>query len=219
MLSAGKLDRVVQFLRRAPLPASPSAPRGFEPAFPFVWGKMEPQASIRIAFGEFRASVPAYLLTVRDSPDTRAVAAPGRVVVDDVTFAIRAVRLPERADGSITMELIGLQGANLYAAYVDEEGEVVTLRRVSNNGTVVAEVNARARVTGYKPKDLVSGVRQGERNILLLAADVEAGAFPLPVSQNDEIVVRGQTLTMLAMDDSTHRFAGTLYAYEIVAGG
>ena len=217
MVAAGSLDRIVIFLKRAPVPTSIGAQRGgFEPDGASVWGNFEPKNSVRIAIGDFRTSVPAGVLTVRDGLPSSAVRAQRQVRIDGVDFIVRAAGLPDKRSGTIAFDVIGAEGLDVYADYVDREGEVVVVRRA---GTPPSEANARARVTGYSPKELAAGMRQGDRRVLLLASDIEAASWPGPLVQTDRIIVRGQSLAIRALDDSTHRFGGTLYAYEIVAGG
>lgn len=216
MAIAGRLDRPVIFLARPSLPPTLGAPRGpFEPLGDPVWASYEDRLSYRIAIGDFHVNVPTGLLTVRDDPFSRSIRRAHQAEIDGQRFAIRSENLPDRRAGTITFEVIGAESLDLYADYVDAEGEVVVVRRP---GAPNIEVNARARVTGYKPKELAAGMRQGDRQILLLATDLDVPEWPGPLAQTDKIVVRGQPLTMRALDDSTHRFAGVLFAYEIVAG-
>lgn len=215
MANASLMDRMVTFKAR---PATePGQPRGgFATLGAPVWASYEDRLSYRIAIGDFRANVPTGLLTVRDDPFSRTIGRANQVEIDGRAFSVRAVNLPDRRVGTITMEVIGAESMTLYAEHMDAEGEAVTVRRI---GSPLVEATARARVTGYKPKELAAGMRQGDRKILLLASDLDAHGWPGPLLQTDKIVVRGQTLTMRSLDDSTHRFAGELFAYEIVAGG
>ncbi len=217
MVAAGKLDRLVTFFQRAPLPTTPGVPRGgFMPMSPAIWAGYEERPSFRIAIGDFHVNVPSGLLTLRDDPFSRAIRRSHQVEIDGFRFTVRAVGLPQRKDASITFEVIGAESLDLYASYIDAEGEMVVIRRL---GTPQLNASVRAHVTGYKPKELVAGMRQGDRQILLLAADVEAAGWSPPLNQTDRVVVRGDQLTMRSLDDSTHRFAGVLLAYETVAGG
>jgi hypothetical protein len=58
--------------------------------------------------------------------------------------------------------------------------------------------------------------------VILLAEDVEASGFPIPIKAGgvDRIVVRGKVMMVQSVDDSTRRVADTLIAYELrVTGG
>jgi hypothetical protein len=119
------------------------------------------------------------------------------------------------------MDVIGAPSAGLYANSFDAEGEAVEVRRINATGAPVAQVVVRALVRGYQADELVGGISQGDLRILLSAADLAASGFPLPLRQGsvDRILVRGRSLAIKSIDDSTHRFAGELLAYQIVAGG
>lgn len=108
----------------------------------------------------------------------------------------------------------------MYRREIDEHGEAVSLRRVNASPAAPTDVTGvYARVLGYDPDELVGGVQQGDKRIILLAEDI--GSFPLPFRErgSDKIVVRGTELTIQAVDDSTRRVAGTLIAYDIRARG
>jgi hypothetical protein len=96
-------------------------------------------------------------------------------------------------------------------------GETVTLQRV--NPSVSKAV--RGRVTGFAPEELVGGINQGSRKVILLAEDVEGSAFPIPIKagSTDRIVAHGKTLMINDVDTSTARVGDTLIAYLITATG
>lgn len=79
----------------------------------------------------------------------------------------------------------------------------------------------RARAVDFAPEDLVGGIVQGDRNLIVLAEDVLSAGVPLPlaVSANTKIVIRGRELAIKAIDDNTRRLGGELIAYEIKVGG
>ena len=107
-----------------------------------------------------------------------------------------------------------------YRDAIAEVGETITLRRfVAGGPPIKAEV--RARVTGYQPAELVGGIKQGDRRVIILAEDVEATGFPVPFSTggSDKTVVRGKALNIEIVDDSTRRVGGVLIAYDITARG
>jgi hypothetical protein len=106
-----------------------------------------------------------------------------------------------------------------YRAAFAQIGEQVTLRRETVSPPVEA-AGVWARLVGFTPDELASGVDQGERKVLLLAEDVETSGFPLPLLKDDLIVLAGDTkLGMIAIDDCSRRVAGMLMAYEIRATG
>jgi hypothetical protein len=105
----------------------------------------------------------------------------------------------------------------MWRALLDAYGETVTLQRV--NPSVSQTV--RGRVTGFAPEELVGGINQGSRQVRLLAEDVEASGFPVPIraGSTDRIVAHGKTLMINDVDTSTARVGGTLIAYLITATG
>lgn len=78
-----------------------------------------------------------------------------------------------------------------------------------------------ARPVDFNPDDLVGGIVQGDRNVIVLAEDVLRSGIPLPIviGANTKIVIRGKELTIKEIDDNTRRLAGELIAYEMVVGG
>jgi hypothetical protein len=70
--------------------------------------------------------------------------------------------------------------------------------------------------TGYtasKP----GAIRQGDREVLVMAADLAAEGFPLPVLKSDRIVLAtGDTLLIIAVDANKRAMAGCI---EIDAAG
>ena len=109
-----------------------------------------------------------------------------------------------------------------YRAALAQNHETVVLRRIAAGNKVLAESGPLlARVTGYGPQELVGGIQQGDLRVVLLADDVAASGFPLPLVQAgaDRIVVRGRATTPQAVDDNTRRVAGVLIAYEIRVRG
>lgn len=111
---------------------------------------------------------------------------------------------------------------NQFAAYdraIARTGETVTLRRTVANASPI-DVQVRARVTGYALDELVGGIGQGDRKVIIPAKDVEASGFPLPFRKgSDAVMVRGTRLTIQSVDDSTRRIAGRLIAYDVRATG
>ena len=125
----------------------------------------------------------------------------------------------------------GLTAAQARADYrraIGDHGEPVSLRRESIDPTPEAQ-GLRARVMGFSPEELASGIDQGDRKLILLAEDVEreiaAGRWPAPAAgsaailKNDTLMLRGAPMNVERVDDSTRRVAGTLIAYEMTVTG
>lgn len=103
-----------------------------------------------------------------------------------------------------------------YRRMLARYGETITLRTFTGSGAtrVGTDVSVRARVRDYAPAELVGGLQQGDREVIVLAEDV-----PTAPRKGDQVVVRGRTLNIQAVDDSTRRDGSTLLAYVLTARG
>ena len=110
---------------------------------------------------------------------------------------------------------------NDYKRALDLAGEQIVIRRYAGTGPnrPKLEEPARARVTDFEAAELVGGIQQGDRKLIVLAEDLETAQFPLPLVKGDKAVVRGKEMNIEAADDSTRRVGGVLVAYEIQARG
>jgi hypothetical protein len=71
--------------------------------------------------------------------------------------------------------------------------------------------------TGYSASK-PGAIRQGDREVLVMAADLAAQGFPLPVLKSDRVIIAetGDTLSIIAVDANKRAFAGCI---EIDAAG
>lgn len=107
-----------------------------------------------------------------------------------------------------------------YREAMAEVGEIMMIRRyygVTSQTVFNAEV--RGRVWDSEPKALADDIVEGTRRALILAEDLIAAQVPLDLRNGDKLVVRGKALNIEAADDSTHRVAGVLIAYELRVRG
>lgn len=77
----------------------------------------------------------------------------------------------------------------------------------------------RARVMGYKPSDLVGAIVQGDRQAIILAADLAASGFPQIMPNRDRLIWNGKTLVIKSVDDATARIAGETIAVKLQLSG
>lgn len=100
-------------------------------------------------------------------------------------------------------------------------GEWVTIRRFTGAGAnrPKFDLEVRARVMEYSPAELVGGIIQGDRKLIVLAQDLTDGGFTLPLRKGDKAVVRGKELNVEGADDSTRRAAGELIAIDVQVRG
>jgi hypothetical protein len=108
-----------------------------------------------------------------------------------------------------------------YRRMIDDGGEPIFVRRYTGSGTVKPKFDAqvRAKVSGYAPDELVGGIVQGDRRVIILVQDLIDRQFAMPILASDKVVVRGKELAIIAPDDSTRRISGVLIAYELTARG
>ncbi len=108
-----------------------------------------------------------------------------------------------------------------YRRALARRGEVLQFRRFTGTGPnrPQFQTEIRGRVTGYVPRDLVGGIQQGDRKVLVLVEDVLAKQIAMPITTSDAIVVRGKQCTITSVDDSTHRDGPELIALELSVRG
>jgi hypothetical protein len=108
-----------------------------------------------------------------------------------------------------------------YRQFLDEVGETVSLRRYTGAGASRPSFDAtvKARVTEFAPHELVGGITQGDRKLIVLAQDLFDAQWPVPPKKGDKAIVRGRELNIEGVDDNTRRVSGVLAAYEIVVRG
>lgn len=101
------------------------------------------------------------------------------------------------------------------AAYARSLTDRVTVTRPSTSATATG---CRARVTGYQPSDLVGGIIQGDRSMVIFAADLAAAGFPQPLAKGDRVTFDGATLAVVAGHDA-RRVDGVTIAWNVQLRG
>jgi hypothetical protein len=215
MISAGKLDRLVQFRRRAPMPASASTPRGWVDVGNPVWAAWKPGSPFRLFNGDMKIHLAAGSLSVRDDDFTSTASAAWRVMLDGKEYIVRSINPPNYDQGTLDFDVMENAGRRIYAEQMDQYGEVIEIRRP---GTNIA-FPVRAKIVGYRPNELVDGMDQGDRSVTILAEDVEAAGLEGGLLENYALFARGNRLNVQDVDDSTHRVGGELCAYQVTARG
>jgi hypothetical protein len=59
-------------------------------------------------------------------------------------------------------------------------------------------------------------ITQGDRKIIVLCLDLAAKSFPVPLQKHDKVIVQGETLDIISVDQNTRLMAG---AYELIVAG
>ncbi|WP_019998767.1 hypothetical protein [Aureimonas ureilytica] len=90
-------------------------------------------------------------------------------------------------------------------------GQRITLRRKGE-----ADCLARGRVVGFSEAEIVGGVQEGQRKLIVYAPDV---TWAEPLREGDHALIDGTELYINTVDDQKRRVDGVLVAYEATAGG
>lgn len=93
----------------------------------------------------------------------------------------------------------------------------ITLMRLGSSPT---QALVRARIVGYQPNELVGDIVETDRKAIVLAEDVAASGFPVPIrAQQDRVIYDGRTWAISSVDDTTRRVDDVLIAYELRISG
>jgi|SRR5215207_5533301 len=93
-------------------------------------------------------------------------------------------------------------------------GESITLRRNVSGGSPIVSQAFPAKIVAYSEDELVAGIDQRSRKVIVLAEDVYKSGFPLPIRKGDKVVSHGRALNIEDIDDDTRRAdGGILIAY------
>lgn len=90
--------------------------------------------------------------------------------------------------------------ARLTAVYAacQKVGKVVTLRRIS--GATTTDCSVKAVVRGYTADELVGGIQQGDKKVIMTETEVNAASWPLPIKVQDRIIIDSKTHSVQAID-------------------
>lgn len=115
------------------------------------------------------------------------------------------------------------EAKQMYRDQLDEHGSMITIRRYNGTGVgrTYVDRTCRARVTGYAPNELVGSITQGDRRVIALAEDLDGESPPFKIAKGDKVVAPwfSDEVSIMAVDDSTRRVAGTLIAYDLQVRG
>lgn len=101
---------------------------------------------------------------------------------------------------------------------INRVGHVVSFRRMTPQ-TVESRADVKAVVAGYAPEQLVNGVTDGSRSVVVSKLDLVAAGFPVPPIKGDRLYL-GDNLdiptTIDAVDVDHREYQG---CYEIRTKG
>lgn len=85
------------------------------------------------------------------------------------------------------------------AAEIAAEGRDVVVQR-TETGSVPVTATVTAMVRGYKAAELLGGIVQGDRRVVIAGTALEAASFPLPFKKGDVVVIDGKRTAVQAAD-------------------
>lgn len=97
-------------------------------------------------------------------------------------------------------------------AYAEE----MPRRRITLRRDGASDCHPRAKVAEFSEAEIVGGIQEGSRKLIVFAPDVPWAA---PVREGDLAILDGRELYINTVDGERRRVDGVLIAYEITAGG
>ena len=80
---------------------------------------------------------------------------------------------------------------------IRQNGTMVLLRRPAPQG-LHFDLPCMAMVRAFQPNELVGGIEQGDRRVVISNAEIAGRIWPGPPKQGDQIVIDGRTTTLRA---------------------
>lgn len=99
---------------------------------------------------------------------------------------------------------------------IRREGEPVLIRRIATNVAPVL-LNCCGVLKDYKSDELVNGVNQGDRKLIISNWEIEDQGWPGPPRRNDQVVVDGKTYTIQGCN--TLKLRGVITRHNIQVRG
>jgi hypothetical protein len=100
---------------------------------------------------------------------------------------------------------------------VNRIGQTVTVRRLSGTQQIPLDVVVRAVVRGYGPDELLGGVQQGDRRVILTQHEMEQGQWCWPVKVQDRVIIDGRTTTVQSVE--TRKIGNDIAMYVLQVRG
>lgn len=100
---------------------------------------------------------------------------------------------------------------------VRQAGTMVLLRRPSPHG-MHFDLPVMAMVRAYQPAELVGGIEQGDRRVVISNAEIAARQWPGPPRRGDEMIISDRTVT-LRVDATTVRIGDFIVKHVMQVRG
>jgi hypothetical protein len=97
---------------------------------------------------------------------------------------------------------------------LDRRGRALSLRRRVGTTSAFTDCAPRGYSRGFRTEELVGGIAQGDREVVIANAEIDAASWPGPPRKGDLVVADGATLTVqgvLTMYDGPDRAAHILW--------
>ena len=113
-----------------------------------------------------------------------------------------------------------MSATEILASYRRNLNEPITVRRYSGTGAsrTAANSEVKGKAWGYTAAEIVGSIIQGDERVLVIADDLEAAGFSLPVKTSDKVVI-GDKEKAIISPGQRKAPDGTLIAYELQVRG
>lgn len=91
-------------------------------------------------------------------------------------------------------------------------GSPMTLRRLPST-----DVTVQGTVRGYVVSEIIGGIKQGDRQVVISSAEIRAAAWPGPPRGGDQMIIGGRLFQIVGADPCT--VAGVDVRYDIHVHG
>jgi hypothetical protein len=100
------------------------------------------------------------------------------------------------------------------ADMIERHGETVTLRRP---GTPDVDATPKAKVRGYQPHELVNGIVQGDRQVIIGATTLAAFGWPAPPSKaaGDRVLIDGKPTAVQGVETRKIGEDAAMYVIQV----
>lgn len=98
------------------------------------------------------------------------------------------------------------------AAKIEREGQPVTLTRGTDSAAV------QAFVRGYTPAELVNDIQQGDREMRIAPAVLEAAGYPGAPDRPDQVLIGGAYATVQSCETRALRGVPAMHVVQLRGG-
>lgn len=102
-------------------------------------------------------------------------------------------------------------------AFLRDNGQPVTLRRVTGTQQIPMDVEVTAVVRGYQPQDVAGTVMQGDRTVVLSNQEIAARRWPGPPQGSDRVLIGDEETVVMTVE--TIQIGDTVIRHNLVVRG